>query len=503
MAKIILGLCLLVTLVPVASGQLVLDSSFADNGIHHTKMISKIYYYSTMTVASNGNYIVAGYHDLDTLLVATQYNTAGDSIAGYKFHGVINEQRYSTAIGIQADGKVVCNVGTTFLTRFYADGTVDSTFGTNGIQPLPNIIAHQILFTPEGKILVIGVQYVSGTIFEDNGALLRYNTNGTPDSTFADNGHFFFHANNFDVFFYGKLLDNGGVLVSGCSYFNGKSFFRMYKFTENGHLDPDFGQGYGMITDIVHQFSESFTLAVQPDQKILLVGFASFPEEGYVARLKPDGLRDSTFGVDGIASVPQLDLAFDMILQPDGKILILGSKHFESSIGSRLGIIQMLPTGEIDTTFCDHGAYYIENQIISYPMNFALTGNNQLLVCSGRRVVVGNDYHNPFDIHRLTFNLNLGTIDTKTQSVADLLVYPNPVGLSTTLKFNLTNPETLEIALYSLSGSCVAILKPNQGFAAGAHEETVFFPESLPSGNYVITVGAAGKKASSVQIFKK
>ncbi len=60
--------------------------------------------------------------------------------------------------------------------------------------------------------------------------------------------------------------------------------------------------------------------------------------------------------------------------------------------------------------------------------------------------------------------------------------FPNPFGAATTISFEITNPQHVNVSVWDLSGHQVATLL-DAAVAAGQHEVT-FIPEKLPSGTY-------------------
>ncbi len=80
------------------------------------------------------------------------------------------------------------------VVRYTANGMLDSTFGTGGIATIPisgatNVVAHDIVIQRDGKIVIAG-EARSGSISNNaDGLVVRLNTNGTVDSSFGSNGH--------------------------------------------------------------------------------------------------------------------------------------------------------------------------------------------------------------------------------------------------------------------------------------------------------------------------
>ena len=124
---------------------------------------------------------------------------------------------------------------------------------------------------------------------------------------------------------------NGDFIVAGSlTHSSGPTVtFGMARIRPNGSLDSSFGFG-GIVSEVVGtRLSEATSIALQPDGKIVVAGIATAPFNLVaVTRLNPDGAPDLTFGHGGrrsFAFVPgQSANTVVALLQPDGKILIGG-----------------------------------------------------------------------------------------------------------------------------------------------------------------------------------
>ena len=98
------------------------------------------------------------------------------------------------------------------------------------------------------------------------------------------------------------------------------------RYETNGTLDPAFGAG-GKVTTDLGGSDAAFAGILQPDGKIVVVGGSS--NDSALVRDLPDGGLDPAFGVGGSGSRPtwaglRLDEALAVDLQPDGKIVVGG-----------------------------------------------------------------------------------------------------------------------------------------------------------------------------------
>src|SRR5262249_35168615 len=133
-----------------------------------------------------------------------------------------------------------------------------------------------------------------------------------------------------------------------------------------GLLDPTFGNG-GIVTT---EFSSSapaafrvdetgaWDIAVQPnDGKIILVGDAGSATTGYtfaVARYNANGVLDTTFGQNGRVTLnfgSGQDHGYGVTLQPDGKILVVGTTYNSATGLDEFAVARLLPNGALDTGF--------------------------------------------------------------------------------------------------------------------------------------------------------
>lgn len=121
-----------------------------------------------------------------------------------------------------------------------------------------------------------------------------------------------------------------------------------------GELDPTLGTG-GILTSTV--VTDQARLAIQPDGKFIAVGRGDGGAVVRVARFNPDGSLDTTFDGDGWTSIDatpgQLDLATDVMVQSDGKIVVAGQSWASGNYDSML--IRLMPDGSLDASFSGDG----------------------------------------------------------------------------------------------------------------------------------------------------
>jgi uncharacterized delta-60 repeat protein len=231
-------------------------------------------------------------------------------------------------LALQSDGKIVvageASGGTSnglILVRYLPNGTLDNTFGNNGIVILAignptSLTCEALAIQQDGKILVGGR--------DNNFLLIRYNSDGTLDMPFGVNGVVTNTAGS------GKsiaVLSDGKILMAGGPNST------LLRFNSNGSIDNTFGNN-GIAINTPSLRTEVMT--IQPDNKIVIAGWIGGPGVGTVAvtRYNTDGSIDNSFGNNGLVMTdinPGLDIPHTILLQPDGKILVGGESNDPNS----------------------------------------------------------------------------------------------------------------------------------------------------------------------------
>jgi uncharacterized delta-60 repeat protein len=124
--------------------------------------------------------------------------------------------------------------------------------------------------------------------------------------------------------------------------------------TVPGELDPSFGIG-GKVQTPFGPESYAGGVAVQSDGKILVVGTPEASEGFSVARLLSNGSPDPSWGEGGVVTTPlgKFASAFDVLVQPDGKIVVVGEAP--GSKNEDFAIVRYLSNGKLDPGFGEGG----------------------------------------------------------------------------------------------------------------------------------------------------
>ncbi|MGE5804639.1 MAG: DUF1573 domain-containing protein, partial [Ignavibacteria bacterium] len=396
-----------------------IDSSFGVAGEVTTDFGSSSDYGYTVAVQENGKIVVGGfaYDGTDQGFAMARYNSDGTLDLTFNTDGkVINN--FGNAVNdltIQNDGKILAtgplSNGANFdfaVTRYNSDGSLDGTFGTGGVVATdfgetdwPNSIALQ----SDEKIIAAGYSY-NGSNYDF--ALVRYNSDGTPDLDFGSNSKIRTDiiANDNDYGFSTAVQQDGKIIVAGYSG-SGPTDFSIVRYNDDGTFDQSFGSGG--IALVGFEDGEAFSAALQSDSKIILSGRASVNSLGSdfaAVRFNDNGTLDNSFGIDGKVTTDlgnSGDIGTAVAIQTDGKILVTGYSAI-SGIHSNMALARYNSDGTIDTSLSASGRVINDMGDISLGNSIAVLSDNKILVAG----YYNNGADNDFLVSR--FNPN-GTLD--------------------------------------------------------------------------------------------
>ncbi len=252
------------------------------------------------------------------------------------------------------------------------DGTLDPEFGVGGIAlaGLSGVSSDgppHPLVQPDGKILYCSPLSSGGTSGDDF-VVLRFNADGTPDTSFSFDGQVTvdFGGGN-DACNALALQPDGKIVAVGSTVNSGVDYdFAVARLDADGTLDATFGGGTGksvIAFDLADLDDDrAHAVALQPDGRIVVAGYALAGANGdydfAVVRLSPDGTRDTTFNGNGRVTIPfdlpqathRMDVAAAVVVDDEGRIVLGGSAEANGN-ASDFAVARLLPDGTLDDEF--------------------------------------------------------------------------------------------------------------------------------------------------------
>lgn len=226
----------------------------------------------------------------------------------------------------QTDGKVLISSIEGYIKRYTADGVLDTSFANVGTldfsaatNPVVSFVDN-LYTTSDGKIYVVFDYWLNDKL---NVGLYRLNNDGSIDTAFGVDG---IASVRFDYFSSDEyewpnsiFIDATNKITVGCSMnYNGTWIAGLARFNSDGTPETSFGtNGHLTYPDQTGTYYFPYSITGTINNKLIVNG--RLDNNQLISRLNADGTMDNTFGTTGTVTVPESNGC--MAIQPDGKIL--------------------------------------------------------------------------------------------------------------------------------------------------------------------------------------
>lgn len=354
------------------------------------------------------------------------------------------------------------------IVRYNTNGTLDNTFGNSGIilndLSTSDDIANSIVIQPGDQKILIGGSTGNTTL------IVRFNPNGTIDYTFGNNGVVTTQV-GYQSMSSSMVLDNNGKIVLGGGSFNSTSDdILLIRYNINGDLDYTFGNN-GIVLDETGAGSAwERSIVISGDGKIIVGTTTSIsqPSGFQVVRYNNDGSRDLNFGSNGIVETTPsgiFNIARTIGIQQDNKILIGGTSALDSLGNAGFSLMRLEYDGAIDNSFGNDGSVISPLGLFSEGQDLVIQQDNKILM-TGYSI-------SGFTTIRYIVPSLLSIEGTFDSGLPDKLVleqnYPNPFNPSTTIRYSIPNPGKVSIRIFDIAGQIVKEINLEH-FEAGNYE---------------------------------
>jgi uncharacterized delta-60 repeat protein len=322
-----------------------LDASFQGDGTIITSVSMWNDEAFAVAIQSDGKIVVAGWASIPV----TQYDMAvvrytsggeldptfsGDGIATIDFNSAID---YAYSVALQADGRIIVAGSTddgsgidVAMARLTADGQLDTTFDGDGklstsIAPY-DAEAHSVAIQPDGKIVVSVVLDTSISF-----RVLRFLPDGSPDASFHEDGIGYPYGPAGAAGYAVAIQPDGKIVSAGWGTEGaqvGDSYVIVARCMADGEPDLSFEGSVAIIMDV----DKAYAVAIQGDGRIIIAGsFDNGSDDDFaLVRLTTDGKLDETFDNDGILTTavgPGDEVVHAIAIQGDRKIVVTGYSY--------------------------------------------------------------------------------------------------------------------------------------------------------------------------------
>ncbi len=330
----------------------------------------------------NGSGQVAGGNITSVIVNCTNSTTILDS--SFDGDGIVinhnaaggNGSEKGSAITIDPIGKILVvgqsyngNTDIPVLWRYNSNGTLDNAFDNDGVVISPTSatnfgISGDVITDATGKILVTGM-YIGEGISQGDMIIWRYNTDGTPDTTFDVDGYNTAGGNGWDIGSSIVADSSGKILVAGSIDNGSNNDLAIWRFNNDGTLDNSFdGDGIVVHDNATGADSDDGGSAITIDGsgRILVAGGSN--SDMVIWRFNADGGLDTTF--NNVGFVVHSDTtgansnvgANSIALDSSGRILVTGGS--DNGSGNDTVIWRYNPDGTLDASF-NSGGFTVNN----------------------------------------------------------------------------------------------------------------------------------------------
>ena len=499
-----------------------LDTSFGRDGIVITPFFGFDSSVQSLLIQPDKKIIAGG--------SVTKTGSTQFSLARYKVDGSLDETfgnsgqvftdypelMVMSSMALQSDGKIIVagnlynssiSISRFVLVRYDSNGILDTSFGIDG-RVITNISdkldrISSVIIQNDGKIIASGA--TSDDVTYSDFAMVRYNSNGTLDTNFGNNGVVVTSIKAWDYANAITLQNDNEIIIAGAI---SKEFdlnlgfdydFAVLKFDSKGHLDTTFGNGGNSIIGTRQANEKAFSVNILSDGNIVLAGEHHSSKYAFMlTQLLPNGDLDTSFGNNGVV-INSLSNEFieSVAMQIDGKFLITEYHGTGGCCSADIKLIRFLDDGNFDPTFGTNGIVTADFLNENNQANAIVIQADGKIIIGG---VSGNQIHSDYGLAR--FNSELALSNPINSIVNNTFsAYPNPVNQSVNLDFNLKESQKLDVDLFNINGVKVANLLNKKEFPLGYTSHKITLPETLSKGVYFLSI-SNGTFLSNVKIVK-
>jgi uncharacterized delta-60 repeat protein len=355
------------------------------------------------------------------------------------------------------------------LARYNANGSLDTTFDTDGkvttdFKATESDGAYGVAIQSDGKIVAAGFMPVDATNLSDF-ALARYNANGSLDTTFDTDGKVTTHFGGawHDLAF-GVVIQSDGKIVAGgeANGGSGVSDFALARYNANGSLDSTFDTDGKVTTDFAGNIDAARGVAIQSDGKIVAAGIANMGGTSHdfaLARYGTGGTLDTTFDTDGRVTTHfaiGADGAHGVAIQSDGKVVAAGQAETATGDFIDFALARYSTAGALDTTFSTDGkvttdfAGDAEVGWGDFARSVAIQSDGKIVAAGTAEIATGRD----FALARYD-----GDAVTPAISIDDVIVTEGNSGTTNatfTVTLSQASTQTVSVQATTADGSATA-----------------------------------------------
>jgi uncharacterized delta-60 repeat protein len=344
-----------------------LDYSFGDSGIIYNRILGTV---NASALQKDGKILYGGSSNVYPYYYVARHNKDGSLDKNFGQNGIANLENLTELTGVKTtdDGRIVTGgnggIGDVAAAIFKPDGTLDSSFGSNGYSIIDydeSEFINAMGIQPDGKILLAGSSNKIGV--STYMLIVRLNKDGSADKSFGNDGEIINKSgceiNCIDVQPDGKFITAGHIFNGGFS-----DNFLINRFNSDGRYDKSFGVNGSVSTIFFGGNSLPYAIKILPDGKFFVAGVFISTSVGLhsnmvIAKYNTDGSLDKTFGAEGSSMIhfnKKSGVATNILLQQNNKVILTGytADCYGCSNGD-IALAKLNSDGTLDSSFGING----------------------------------------------------------------------------------------------------------------------------------------------------
>lgn len=313
------------------------------------------------------------------------------------------------------------NVWDISFEKISPNGTLDTSFGTNGIALIDSNLSirdyvYGLTLQNDGKIIAVGRADTTVSISTENYdvLLIRINSDGTRDNTFGVNGIVkTSFGTNLDIGRSVKVDSNGKIIVAGTTGNEGFENSFVARYNSDGSLDTSFASVGYVVVDYTTDDRLYDVLALN-NSKIIVGGFTRASTNNldfFLKKFNENGTPDNSFGLNGVVTTDfnlNSELILKLALKNNNKLIALGDNYNGSTCLAQYNI----EDGSLDTSFSGDGKAVLGSVNEDYTGDLNNRGlvvlpNDDILISGFARSWQTQNFSNDVFIRKVTSNGNL------------------------------------------------------------------------------------------------
>jgi uncharacterized delta-60 repeat protein len=313
-----------------------------------------------------------------------------------------------------------------------------------------------------------------------------------PDASFGAGGYYIGNTVAGDEAVNGIAMQSNGKIIVSIN--TPQLNFITGRLLVNGQIDNSYGNSGWATYTFSSNNCRATCVLVQSDDKVVAGGINYEPttfNDYALVRFDVNGNLDPSFGNAGAQSLNivsttsnSIDYIFALAQQNDGKIVAAGYSSWAGSGNIAFSAARFTTSGAADLSFGSGGRFTtLFNANVTYAKAADITSGNKLvLVGEANAFPTGTK---KVGVARYLLS-NPAGLNTTSDAITNVEVYPNPVRERFTLRFELLEKQNLEAGLFTTDGRLVQSLLSQSFKPAGVYSETITLRKGISAGTYLL-----------------